>query len=81
MDRGSLVATGRVFAQGVSLPISLHSISQASVLMLQSQASVLRSASCYQSRSEMSSAYLGSDDVELELLPVIVGLLECLNLS
>ena len=40
MGQGGLVAIGRVFAQDVSPPISLRSISQASVLMLQSQASV-----------------------------------------
>ena len=87
MDPGGDLKTALV--RDASLPISGHNILPAIVQKPRSPASIAQvglaldsfhpSFRC--STGWFQISYLCGDDVELEFLPVVVGLFECLNLE
>ncbi len=86
---GGLMVLGMALALGVSPPIFGRSTWQAIVLMPRSPPSIQARNRLAPSsfkrfrigeRGEFRKSYLCGDNVELKLLPVIVGLFECLNL-
>ena len=64
---------------GAIPPISVHNISRAIALRHRNPTSRTSISTAHRSlRGRLN--YLCGDDIELEFLPVVVGLLECLNL-
>lgn len=77
---GGLTVWKMVLARGVSLPTCEHSIWPAIARMRRSPASAHAVRFFLLRLDGLRLAYLCGDDVELEFLPIIVGLFKCLNL-